>query len=126
MRQAKSLPVVPPSVITSAASLHKSLLNPNWRHVATLCEIPANSQIFGQIVMQAGIEGILFPSKLTGKDCLAIFPGNFIGGLSNIQIDDEPPSTLVGPAKVDASNWEACERTSSEVQNSPLGKAAAS
>lgn len=122
VREARSLPVAPPQVIKTASKLLDSLLNPNWRHVAVLCEVPANSQIFGQIVMQAGIDGILYPSKLTGKDCLAIFPCNFVGSTSVIRLDDVVPDTTVGPERIDADNWEACERTSADVRTSPLGR----
>jgi hypothetical protein len=125
VREARSLPVATPQVIKTPSKLQDSLLNPNWRHVATLCEVPANSQIFGQIVMQAGIDGILYPSKLTHKDCLAIFPCNFVGSTSVIELDDEVPDTTVGPEKIDASNWEACERTSADVRTSALARTAA-
>ena len=121
-REARSLPVAPPHVIKTASKLQEALLNPNWRHVATLCEVPANSQIFGQIVMQAGIEGIRYPSKLTGKDCLAIFPRNFVGSTSAIELDDDVPDTTIGPEKIDASNWEACERTSADVRASAFAR----
>jgi RES domain-containing protein len=124
IREARHLPVRPPAVITTAADLLKSLLNPNWRHVGVLCEVPANSQIFGQIVMLAGIEGILYPSKLSGKDCLAIFPSNFVGKSSFIQLDDRVPDSLLGPVRIDGTNWEACERTVEEMRNSPLRRAA--
>lgn len=124
VKAAKHLPVAPPKVITTAHDLQKSLLNPNWRHVQTVCEVPANSQIFGQLVMQAGIEGILYPSKLTDSQCLAIFPCNFLGGTSLMELDDECPTATIGPEKVDAGNWEACERTSAELESSPLGRGA--
>jgi hypothetical protein len=122
-REAKSLPVVSPQVVRSPQRLIDSLLNPNWRHVETLCEVPANSQLFGQIVMQAGIDGILYPSKLTDKDCLAIFPCNLAGGTSFIEIDDDCPDSTVGPERIDSSNWEACERTSADVRASPFARA---
>jgi RES domain len=110
------LPVVPPSVIQTVKALKDSLLTPHWRHVQTLCEIPANGQIFGQIVAQAGIEGILYPSKLSGGDCLAIFPANFRAGASFIQLDDDPPEHLVGPRRIDATNWEMCERAPGDLR----------
>lgn len=124
IKAARHLPVAPPKVVTTTIDLQKSLLNPNWRHVPTVCEIPANSQIFGQLVMQAEIEGILYPSKLTGGRCLAIFPCNFVGGTSTMELDDDCPASTVGPEKIDAGNWEACERTSAELKASPLARSA--
>lgn len=123
-REAKRLPVVAPRIVKSPEKLIESLLNPNWRHVETLCEVPANSQLFGQLVMQAGIEGILYPSKLTDKDCLAIFPRNFAGGPSFIKLDDDCPDSTVGPERIDMNNWEVCERTSADVRASPFARAA--
>lgn len=122
-REAARLPVVAPDVVRTSKALLDSLLNPNWRHVPTLCEIPSNSQIFGQIVWQAGIEGIVYPSKQTNEACLAVFPSNFIGGSSFLQCDDEPPEPLLGPSRIDATNCEACERTAVELKASPLRNA---
>jgi hypothetical protein len=118
-KEARSLPVRPASVIKTTKQLQDSLLTPNWRQSTTLCEIPANSQFFGQLAMSAGIEGILYPSKLTGKDCLAIFPNNFLGGSSHFELDDAPP-TLVGPSRIDHRNLEASARTADQLRGSPL------
>ncbi|MDE2313913.1 MAG: hypothetical protein KGL04_07050 [Elusimicrobia bacterium] len=41
------------------------------------CRVPISSQLFGQLAADAGIEGIVYPSKFSGKDCLAVFPQNF-------------------------------------------------
>src|SRR5207253_1985063 len=97
----------------------ESLLNPNWRNVPTLCDIPANSQIFGQLVLNAGIEGILYPSKLTGDHCLAIFPVNFAGSSSYVELGADAPTKLLGPRRIDAGNWESCDRTSEALASSP-------
>ncbi len=120
VKEARGLPVAAPRVIKTSKQLQDSLLNPSWRHTAALCEIPANSQIFGQIASAAGIDGILYPSKLTERSCLAIFPCNFVGGTSWLKLDDEPPVNLIGPERIDATNWEACERTIEEIKDSPL------
>jgi hypothetical protein len=120
MMEAKKLPVAPPRFLRTPKQLIDSLLNKNWRHVKTLCEVPSNSQTFGQIVAQAKIEGILYQSTQGDGDCLAIFPQNFIGGSSVVALDDPVPGSQIGPTRIDATNWEACERPAAELAKSPL------
>jgi len=57
--------------------LIESLLEPDWRAWCMQFDVPANCQIFGQLVSNAGITGIVYPSKYTKKKCLAIYPQNF-------------------------------------------------
>jgi len=80
-----------------------------------LLDIPSNSQIFGQLIMEAGIQGILYKSKLTGKECLAIYPFNFPNSDSFIQLNDESPN-LNTPSRIDAINYFKTERPLLELQ----------
>jgi hypothetical protein len=114
-KRAKTLPVVKPRVITTVTELVESLLIRDWRSVPTLCEIPSNGQLFGQLVYNADIEAIIYSSKFTKKDCLAIFPENFRNTQSWVQLDDPPPD-LIGPRRLDATNWEVAERTTDELR----------
>ena len=93
-----------PDLIAKSSILHKNLQEPGWRNWPMRFDIPSASQIFGQLVFFAGIEGILYKSKLTGKDCLAIYPDNFEKSDSYIELDDDPPSSKV-PTRMDSSNW---------------------
>jgi hypothetical protein len=68
-----------------------ALLYPNWRAYPMHVDVPASCQIFGQLVSEAGIEGIKYPSKYGGKDCLAVFPQNFSGTDSFVQLKDQAP-----------------------------------
>jgi len=79
-----------PELIRTVSKLLDILLDPNWRLWPMQFDVPVTSQIFGQLVSEAGIEGVLYTSKFTGNDCLAIFPHNFEEG-SFIQLDDEAP-----------------------------------
>ncbi|MHB8391284.1 MAG: RES family NAD+ phosphorylase [Acidobacteriaceae bacterium] len=63
---------------------------------------------------QAGIEGILYPSKRSGKECLAIFPDNFAMTSSYIQLDDEPPHARV-ERRIDSNNWRVCTLSPQEL-----------
>jgi hypothetical protein len=97
-----------PKVIKSSEELYKSLMDDNWRLFPMQYDVPANSQIFGQLVHSAGIDGILYKSVATNKDCLVIYPRNFQISSSYIQIDDELPNKEI-PKRIDASNWRLSE-----------------
>jgi len=86
-----------------------SLLAPNWRQFPQMVDLPSSSQVFGELVRSARIGGVLYPSKLNKKKCLAIFPSNFKGTSSFLTLDDEPPTSSV-VSRIDSSNWEICER----------------
>ncbi|MEE8484079.1 MAG: RES family NAD+ phosphorylase [Nitrospinota bacterium] len=106
LRRAKrySLPT-PTDTIKNGTQLIRALLDRNWRVWPMLYDLPSNSQIFGQLVREAGIEGILYTSKMTGKLATAIFPKNFESSSSWIELDDEPPNSNV-IKRIDAQNWE--------------------
>ena len=66
---------------------------------------PSNSQIFGQIAHEAGVEGILYPSsKRSNKNSLAIFPKNFNQSISYVQIEDRVPEQMLF-RKLDATTY---------------------
>ena len=93
----------PPGLIRTIPQLLHAFLYPDWRQWANLYDVPVASQLFGQLVVDAGIDGIVYPSKFSGKDCLAIFPQNFENE-SHIVLDDEPPPE-VRLRRLDASVW---------------------
>lgn len=96
------------------------LLKYHWAYYSELArqryDIPAHYQIFGHIIHQAEIEGILYPSKLTACLCLAIFPKNFVGTGTDsyLKLDDEAPHEKI-PAKIDATNWRVCDLETKEI-----------
>ena len=67
----------------------------NWQEWPMLYDVPSTCQVFGGIVMNAGIEGILYNSAISQRECLAIFPQNFLNSSSFLELDDEPPSCLL-------------------------------
>jgi hypothetical protein len=111
---AKRLGLHEPTIVRRSKELLDTLLREDWRKPPMIGDVPANSQIFGQLIYQAGIEGILYPSRLTGKDCLAIFPNNFAVTSSYITLDDEPPHANV-PSRIDSTNWRVCELSAKEL-----------
>jgi hypothetical protein len=55
-------------------------------------------QIFGRIVLDAGIEGILYDSALTQSQCSAIYPHNLQNSSSYIEMDDPCPPEVIKKA----------------------------
>ena len=95
----------PPGVIHTVDDMLTDLLSPYWRDWPMLFDVPHTSQIFGQLVEEADIDGILFTSKFNGKKCLAIYPQNFQKGLDSfVELDDEAPRGSV-VRRLDHSTW---------------------
>lgn len=107
-KTAKELGQKKQKIITLAKELKESFLAENWRVNPSRYDIPANSQIFAQMVKSAGVGGIVYPSKMTGKDCLAIFPENLKNTASFIEIVDTPPPG-VRLTRIDSTNFSKCE-----------------
>ena len=91
IKAAREIKIAPPELVRTVPKLLKTLLLPDWRALPMVVDIPAASQIFGQLVSVSGIEGILYPSKFNGKQCLTIFPQNFGGSNCYVQLDDSTP-----------------------------------
>ena len=109
-KSAKNIGEQEPELIRTVPKLAGSLLDPNWRLWPMQFDVPVASQIFGQVVSDTGIEGILYPSKFTGKDCLAIFPQNFDEASGSfIQLDDDVP-TEIKICRLDAKTWSEIKR----------------
>lgn len=102
LQAAKELKLKSPLAVKSLKKLIDSLLEPNWRAMCMQFDIPANCQIFGQLVANAGIEGILYPSKFTKKKCLAIYPQNFEIE-SFVAVEGEAPNGVV--SRLDSITW---------------------
>jgi len=105
IRRAAKLGLPLEKPVASLEELMKTLLLPNWRDKVMQADIPANSQILGQIAYQAGIEAILYPStKASNKKCLAVFPGNFAQSLSYIEIVGSCPE-VVKNKRIDENSY---------------------
>lgn len=105
---AKKLGLEPPSTVSNLDKLLMTLLEPNWRAMCMQLDIPANCQIFGQLVANAGIEGILYPSKFTEKKCLAIYPQNF-DSESFIAVEGDAPAEAI--SRLDTTGWQSLKAT---------------
>jgi hypothetical protein len=95
----------PPKIIQTIEELLPRLFENDWRGRPMLYDVPATSQIFGQLVYQAKIEGILYPSKFNGKKCLVIFPENLqYSAKSFIEVTDKLPTSHI-PKRLDFESW---------------------
>ncbi len=115
LNSAKRLGIPAPTLIKSSGPLLKSFLADNWRKEPAQFDIPANSQIFGQLAYLAGMDGVVYPSVKTGKNCLAIYPSNFDGRDSVLTLDDEPPE-LWTPKAISSENFSLSGMTSDEIK----------
>lgn len=111
---ANRLNVAIPGIVKTSSELLETLLCRDWRHLPSNYDVPSNSQIFGHLVYSSGIEGILYPSKFTSKECLVVFPRNFAGTDSFIFLDDEVPHPGI-PNILDSNNWRIAELDAKEI-----------
>jgi RES domain len=82
-----------PWLIRSAVTLQRQLLHANWRMLPVQFDLPSNSQIFGRLTSAAGVHGILYPSaKDSSHQCMALFPQNWSGSSSFIEVADAVPA----------------------------------
>ncbi len=101
---AKKLGMKPPFNLTEIAQLKQSLLLNDWRAWPIQMQLPANSQIFGRLIVESGFEGIIYPSAKGKGKCIAIFPENLAGTESYVELSDKAPDGVVHK-KLDAITW---------------------
>lgn len=85
--------VAPRTLIKNVTTLRERLLDSphRWRMEPQMWGIPAASQIFGRFASDAGLEGLLYPSQRGGALCLALFPQNFEGSSSTLEVVGDVP-----------------------------------
>jgi hypothetical protein len=93
--KARKVGLSPVRIVRSADQLVRELQSSRWREWPMGFDVPAAPQIFGRIVLDAGIEGVLYDSVLTHSLCSAIYPQNFQNSSSYIELDEPcPPETI--------------------------------
>ncbi len=90
-----------PTVIEDPKILMDSILTADWRLSDSLADVPSNSQVFGKIALDAGIQGIIYPSTKTNKSCLAVLPCLTSGFVECV--DSSPSEIKVN--RLDPSNF---------------------
>jgi len=94
----------PLRLVRTTTELGAALEQPDWRNWPMVYDVPSTCQVFGSLVMNAGIEGILYSSTITQRACLAIFPQNFLNSSSFIELDDAVPDAKV-QRRIDSGNF---------------------
>jgi hypothetical protein len=92
-----------PKIVGTVEELIAAVTIPEWRNEPMQVDIPAASQVFGQLVWTAGIDGILFPSSKNGATCLTIFPEN-LSASSYAELDHKAPAGVTA-LRLDGSNY---------------------
>jgi hypothetical protein len=90
--------------VRNTSELKKTMLAPNWRYYPAQYGIPANSQILGRLLRDAGFEAILYPSTIGVGNCMAVFPENLAHSNSFVELMDDPPSS-VKLRRLDQQSW---------------------
>ncbi len=93
--EARSLAINPGLPVDSLQQLYDSIFANNWRFAPMQLDVPANSQILGQIARSAGLEAILYPSVRSRHLSLCLFPDNFKDSESYIEIVGEVADTVI-------------------------------
>jgi hypothetical protein len=102
---AKKFKFPEPNVVQDVEQMLQTIMIANWRENPMLLDIPANGQIFGQIVSEAGIDGILYSStKNIAKKCLAIFPTSVANTLTYIELEGQIPAKVMAK-RLDSTSW---------------------
>jgi RES domain-containing protein len=93
---ARRLRIKAPGLVRTPTGLQRQLLSPNWRVEPTQYDLPSNSQIFGRLCAAAGAHAILYPSaRDRSKRCLALFPQNWKGSSSFVELAGAIPSEIL-------------------------------
>jgi RES domain-containing protein len=93
-------------MIRTVAHLNWAITS-NWRAWPIQFEMPSPSQIFGQLLLDAGFEGVRYSStKHSGRMCLAVFPSNLASDRTVVELADRPPA-VVAHQRLDLSSCEA-------------------
>lgn len=82
----------------------QTFLSADWRNLPGQFGLPSNPQIFGGLLRNAGFEGVLYPSSRGNRNCLAIFPDNFKGSDSYVELADEAPAGVTN-FRLDSDTW---------------------
>jgi hypothetical protein len=94
--QGRRLRLKVPGLVRTPTGLQRQLLSPNWRVEPTQYDLPSNSQIFGRLCAAAGAHAILYPSvRDSSKRCLALFPQNWKGSSSFVELVGAIPSEVL-------------------------------
>lgn len=91
---AKFASLKPVKTIMLPSDLKKAIHEIDWKASPTQVNLPSNSQVFGKLIYEAGIEGIIYNSAKANGSCMALFPNNFRRSESVVKVTGELPATV--------------------------------
>ncbi|HVE44205.1 MAG TPA: RES family NAD+ phosphorylase [Gammaproteobacteria bacterium] len=94
-READKLNINPRLPVNSLNELYNSIFDEEWRFTPMQFDVPANSQILGQIARNAGLEGILYASSKNRHLSLCVFPDNFENSDAYVEIVGDVADTVI-------------------------------
>jgi len=104
-QMAIDLTIDKPQMIRKPRELREHLMAANWRYWPMQFDVPYNSQVFGELLLRAGFDGVLYKSQYGTGKCMAIFPENLNNSDSYVHILGDPPSDTV-ITSLNAETWE--------------------
>ena len=104
----KQIRVTPMRITGTPQELLGTFMAENWREFPAVWNTPANPQLFGHLLTQAGFEGVLFSSTRTGEKNLAIFTRQFKNSASSISACNPPDNATC--CELNAETYRDLER----------------
>jgi hypothetical protein len=90
MEKAFRLP--PRQVVQTPDQLMATFMDHDWRAYPMYADVPANGQVFGSLLQDAGFEAVLYNSvRLAGGRAMAVFPRSFTNSTSVVRVLGAPP-----------------------------------
>lgn len=104
LQLAQTMALPPRGSVTSIKQLTDQLFDRNWSYYPSNFGLPHNSQDFGALAREAGVQGLIYESKYGHGKCLVIFPENFEKcPHSFVQLTDEFPADTI--LRMDQHNY---------------------
>jgi hypothetical protein len=81
-------------VVRTSRQMIQSIMISSWEAWPVHFDVPANSQVFAAMVVEAGFEAILYPSIQSGKRCLAIFTRKLTHSTTRVALHADRPANI--------------------------------
>lgn len=81
-------------MISSPSHLLAETLVTNWRSLPVQFGVPSVSQVLASLIIDAGYEGIRYPSTKGDGECVAVFPHRLAGDSSFVSTADPAPESV--------------------------------
>jgi hypothetical protein len=114
---------IPPGGITmiqNGGSLHRAMVEHNWRQMPVQFGLPAPTHIVTELLRAAEYEAVLYRSTKSIGDCVAVFPDKLSAG-SFVELADAPPAHVAYPRLDETTAASLCGWEAVPKQFRPVG-----